>query len=224
MRPRDKSGKYISMPKINVGDKFGRLTVIDDAGIVKAKRRYLCSCSCGSQLVVLMDSLLRGKTKSCGCLRKEITAENHIRHGQRSSRLYGIWRNMKSRCLNPNATRFENHGGRGITLCDDWMSFESFYNWAINNGYQDNLTIERVDNDGGYCPENCKWGTNYDQQRNKRNNHFIEFNGERKTLKEWSEILGLSYSALILRLNRLKWSVDKAFTTPVRKIKHREVM
>lgn len=124
---------------------------------------------------------------------------------------------MKRRVLNPNNKGYQDYGGRGIKICDEWISsFESFYAWAMNNGYKEGLTIERKNVNGDYCPENCCWITRKEQARNKRNTKWLEFNNERKTAKEWSKELGINYYTLMRRLNFYHWTVEKTLTTPVK--------
>lgn len=136
-------------------------------------------------------------------------------HGDTGTRLHRIWQNMKARCYRKSAREYENYGGRGITVCDEWRnSYENFKEWALNNGYAEDLTIDRINTDGNYCPENCRWITNKEQQNNKRNNVVYEFNGEIKTLAQWSEELGICYRTLQKRIR--KWGVEKAFTTPLK--------
>lgn len=123
---------------------------------------------------------------------------------------------MKQRCNNPKNHAYKYYGGRGIKICDEWLEFKTFYEWAMKNGYEENLTIDRIDNDGDYCPKNCRWSNRFVQANNKRNNVFVEFNGDRKTISEWARIIGIKQPTLSNRINNLGWSIDKAFTTPVR--------
>ena len=118
------------------------------------------------------------------------------------SRLYSIWQGMKQRCFDTNATSYQHYGGKGILVCDEWSKFEPFQKWAIENGYQDNLTIDRIESDGNYEPSNCRWVTQKEQNRNKKNNHLLTVNGQTKTLGEWSEITGLAMSTMFNRIRR----------------------
>jgi hypothetical protein len=116
---------------------------------------------------------------------------------------------MKARCYKPTSARYYTHGARGIKVCDEWLSFEGFIKWALSNGYQENLTIDRINNDGNYEPSNCRWATPKEQANNRRTNHLLTYKGETHTTKEWSEITGINYCTLIGRINRLGWSTEK---------------
>lgn len=133
------------------------------------------------------------------------------KHGMYGTRLYHIWNGLRERCLNPNNKDYNNYGGRGITVCKEWDNAESFFKWALWSGYNDNLTLDRIDTNKGYCPSNCRWITSDEQQRNKRNNVILEFNGEKHCIAEWSEITGIKQSTIISRL-RYGWDVEKTLT------------
>lgn len=201
---------------VNHGDRFGRLTIIKEMSQKNKPRRFLCECECGNQKVVSLSKLRTGNTKSCGCLQKEVRESFlTITHGQSNTRIYNIWAGMKDRCLSSNNPTFKHYGGRGIKICDAWLNFEPFYKWALQNGYHDNLSIERINNNGNYEPNNCEWATQKKQSNNTRRSKFIEFNGQKKTIKEWAEHLDIKYLLLYKRLSR-GWSIEKAFYTPSR--------
>ena len=125
---------------------------------------------------------------------------------------------MKTRCTNPNHEAYHNYGGRGISICDEWMNdFQAFYDWAMANGYSDDLSIDRIDNDGNYCPENCRWATDKEQCNNQRSNHLITYNGKTQTIKQWAADLGIKRVTLQARLTRYHWDVEKALTTTQKK-------
>ena len=203
------------MPKMHelVGSKFGRLTVCAIKQCENSKRNLLqCQCECGNTTFVSRCDLVSGKTKSCGCLRKETTAIMRKTHGQSNSRLYRIWNAMKERCQCTTNIQYKDYGGRGIAVCDEWKnSFESFSNWALSNGYADNLTIDRIDTNDNYCPENCKWSTEKEQNSNKRNNHILSYNGKSQTIQQWSEETGICFTTILYRVNH-GWPIERALT------------
>lgn len=177
---------------------FGRLHVIERAENSKDGRaRWLCECECNNRKIILGKHLVSGKIQSCGCLQKE----SITKHGMCGTRIYSIYRGMKDRCYNQNMSEYPNYGGRGITICDEWLNDPSaFFKWSLDNGYSDDLTIDRKDNDGNYCPENCQWSTFVEQQNNKSNNTYLTKDGETHTVAEWSRILGINPSTISTRL------------------------
>ena len=195
------------------GERFGRLTVMEFAFIdIYRHAHWLCKCDCGNEKIINGKALRCGDTKSCGCINLERIKTMGIKHNCRKTRLYKTWANMKSRCQNPNATNYSNYGGRGIQVCDEWKnSFENFRDWALSNGYKDDLTIDRIDVNGNYKPSNCRWATNKQQGNNKSDNREITYNGRTKTLMQWSEITGIKRETIAKRLNS-GWPVEKALT------------
>lgn len=165
----------MAMLKDLTGQRFGRLLVIERAGSDKYRRAmWKCRCDCGELRIVHSTNLLRGVSNSCGCLRRETSRISNITHGKRKSRLYRVWVNMKNRCYYPRLHNYDCYGGRGITVCEEWLNdFKAFYDWAMANGYDENApkgqcTIDRIDNDKGYSPDNCRWVDMKTQNKNKR--------------------------------------------------------
>lgn len=190
------------------GQRFGKLTVIQYDHSDKNGAHWLCQCDCGNRKVVSAHCLKIGHALSCGCLC--FSANNHSKE-----RLYTTWHDMLRRCFVPKCKSYPNYGGRGITVCNEWRNdYMAFKNWAMQNGYTDSLTIDRIDSDGNYEPSNCRWVTMKVQENNTRKNWFIECNGISHTVAEWADILGIPYTALRSRLKR-GWSLEKAFSKPV---------
>ena len=160
-----------------IGDKYGRLTVIKDLGCRKRVstsahrvQHVQVKCDCGSIKDIALNDLKAGKTKSCGCYNMEQIIDRATKHGKSDTRIYSIWKDMRKRCNNKNATNYSNYGGRGIKVCTEWDNFEEFYNWSMDNGYNENLSIDRIDFNGDYEPNNCRWTTSVRQNRNTRKN------------------------------------------------------
>lgn len=202
------------------GEKIGRLTVIKRVENNKANNaQWLCQCECGKEIITTTANLKRRHSKSCGCLRKEHTSginNNFYKHGMYNTKLYQTWHNMKQRCFNKNSSHYKNYGGRGIKVCNEWLEFMNFYNWAMSNEYSEGLTIDRIDVNGNYEPDNCRWVDNKTQCNNKRNNHLITYNGKTHTMMEWSRLLNIKYDVLRFRLKR-GWDIEKALTERIKK-------
>ena len=182
------------------GMTFNRLYVIKRVSNDKSGRaRWLCKCECGTIKVILGKHLLSRKIQSCGCLQKERVTK----HKMSNSRLYSIYRGMKDRCYNQNMPEYHNYGGRGVTICDEWLNDPiAFFKWSLENGYADSLTIDRKDNDKGYSPENCRRSTFVEQQNNRSNNTHLTKDGETHTVAEWSRILNINVSTIYTRLSK----------------------
>jgi hypothetical protein len=192
------------------GKRFGRLDVVKHLGYGV----WECKCDCGNITTTKTNALTSGVAKSCGCLHSEIVSKQGTKHGYAGTRLYKIWCNMKTRCNTPSASKYEIYGGRGIRVCNEWLTFEPFKDWAEANGYQDDLSIDRINSDGNYEPSNCRWTTYKIQGNNTKQNHILKFNGQEKTIAEWADFLGFSYKVLSERIRR-KWTTERALTTPV---------
>lgn len=198
------------------GKRFGRLEVIGVHDNGNRKTYYVCQCDCGNVKVIRADALVGGMTKSCGCLKKEqdkinLTA-NHS-HKMSGTRLYEIWQGMKSRCYKKHDASYHRYGGRGITVCDEWLNdFKTFYDWATNNGYNDKLTIDRIDNNGNYEPKNCRWSTMKEQCNNRNSNINITIGNTTKNLMQWCEIFNVDYKTVYARYQRNGFeSIDRLF-------------
>lgn len=194
------------------GQRFGRLVVIERAANGKyGDAMWLCQCDCGNKKVVRGGDLRRGSAISCTCLQREESSKRLKTHGMSRTRLYRIRRKIIDRCYNQKHPHYHRYGGRGITLCEEWLNdFLSFYNWSMANGYADNLTIDRIDNDKGYSPENCRWATEKEQHNNTSQNHLITMNGKTQNVTQWCEELGVNRAYVYRRLKK-GWSPEKAF-------------
>lgn len=202
------------------GQKFGRLYVIERDKIKKGRRTgafWKCRCDCGNIVTVYGYDIRQGSVRSCGCLHHDQLVNRLRSHGMTGTRLYRIWQAMIKRCNSPNYERYKDYGGRGITVCEEWHhDFQSFYDWAMSHGYKDDLTIDRIDVNGNYCPENCRWATYKVQGGNTRRIHHMTYKGETHSMIEWSKIKGIKYSTLAARINIYHWDIEKALTTPVK--------
>lgn len=196
--------------RVKVGDKYAMLTVLE---IDKSDRRKFCKClcECGNITTTRASYLTCGHTKSCGCLKRKKT------HGLSRTRLQTIYYKMLGRCYDSKNKAYANYGGRGISVCAEWRNDKTkFFDWALANGYTDELTIDRVDTNGNYEPSNCRWATRKEQSNNLRNNVLITYNNETHTRSEWSDKTGISYETLRARLNH-GWAIERALTEEVHK-------
>lgn len=211
------------------GKKIGRLTIIkriSEASPIK----WLCRCDCGNYTEVFGYNLTRLHTTSCGCFNKEqnkkriVKKENNVfyKHGKSDTKLHSLWRSMIGRCYNTNNKAYKNYGGRGIKVCEEWKNdFMSFYNWAISNGYNEmknkfEQSLDRINVNDNYKPDNCRWATAKQQANNKRNNHIIEYKGEKHNIAEWAKIYNMKRGTLQARLNVYNWDIKKALETPIK--------
>lgn len=182
---------------------FGRLTVVSSAESDSCGHsRWVCECDCGNQVVIHGTNLKRGLTTSCGCKRIETTRERVKTHGMYGTPMYITWSNMRQRCENSHDKLYHRYGGRGITVCDDWKDFENFHQWAIQNGYDPDLTIDRINNDSGYYPENCRWVDRTTQANNTSQNRKITYCDITKTIAEWARLFEMDYGALYRHIEK----------------------
>ena len=217
---------------LETGQKFGRLTVVeldhveytkDNSGKTCNKEFYKCICECKNEVIVLKNYLKNGHKRSCGCLHEEATKEKFLgaskTHGMSETRLFYIWKTMKVRCNCKTNKNYSNYGGRGITVCQEWQDdFMKFYDWSMNNGYNENAprkecTLDRIDNNKGYSPDNCRWTNFKVQANNNRGNHAITYNGVTKNICEWEKEYDLPRHTILNRI-RKGWDLDDVFNKP----------
>lgn len=202
-----------------IGKKFNKLTVIEDLGIIGKESYSLCKCDCGNITKVRNTYLKNGYTKSCGCIKEN---SSNYKHGKYKTRVYRIWRGMKGRCYNKGNGGYKYYGARGITVCQEWLDkndgFENFYKWAIENGYNDNLSIDRINPSGNYEPNNCRWSTNLVQENNKTSNRYIYIDGVKKSLADWCRDYEVSYKCVSTRIHK-GWDPITALVTPSKNLK-----
>lgn len=205
---------------VQVGDVFTRLTVVGVPFYAEfggqRNQHVVCKCSCGT-FVLKVANRVKGQ-QSCGCLTREMSsarAKRFVRHGETRTRLHRIWAGMLARCNAEYASGYNDYGGRGIAVCKEWGHYETFRDWALQNGYDDDLTIERVDADGNYEPTNCKWVTRYRQMQNRRTTTFVEAFGEKKSLSDWVNDRRCTINRECLRTRlRLGWKPELAISEP----------
>lgn len=195
--------------EVKAGDRYGRYTVLREVDTVVAKggsyiRSFECQCDCGNIRIVRLCNLRHSKSEqlSCGCYRKEKSGNREYYHHLSNTHIYSAWYNMKVRCYYTKQVYYKRYGGRGIKVCDEWKnSFKSFYEWAINNGYKDGLSLDRIDNDGNYEPSNCRWVSMKRQNRNRCNNVILEKDGIRIPVIDFFEYLGIDYKSNIRKIS-----------------------
>lgn len=213
-------GKFIDL----TNERFGKLKVIKRVENNEHNQVcWLCRCDCGNEKIIIGQSLKSGATTSCGCLQKnavkEFCKKSFTTHGMAKTRLNNVYHNMKARCNNKYRKEYKNYGARGISVCEAWNNnFKIFYDWAMANGYKEDArrgecTLDRIDVNGDYEPNNCRWITNKKNCNNKRNNCYIVYNNEKHTMSEWAEIKKIKISTLSMRINKYKWSIERALET-----------
>ena len=206
---------------VSIGDTYNRLTIIR---LFKIKYIWYatCKCECGKVVEkIQVRSLISENTKSCGCYNLDMIIKRNTKHGhktrnKKTDRLYSIWSDMRRRCSNTTRKDAKNYVLKHITVCEEWNDYNVFMEWALSNGYNDDLTLERIDNDKGYYPENCKWIPKSEQSKNRTSNHYITYNGKTQTLTDWSKETGIPRTTLTARLRR-NWSIEDALTKPLLK-------
>lgn len=194
------------------GQKFTRLTVVSRDNTSTKSVRWNCVCDCGNTTNVAANELKRGSSRSCGCLQKELAAKRVSTHKLSKTPTYKVWDAIIQRCLNENSQAYANYGGRGITVCEHWKTFQNFY--ADMGEKPDGLSIDRIDNNKGYSPDNCRWADTKTQSTNKRTNNKYTYDHKTLCISEWAELYGMSHACLSMRLIR-GWSIERALTTPV---------
>lgn len=200
------------------GMRFGNLIVLEECGRKRKEVQWKCLCSCGNITYVPGYCLRTEHTTSCGCMKGKKTPKS-FRYIHNKDHINRAYTNMKTRCYNPNYYLFKHYGGKGITICDEWIGkdgFENFYKWSMQNGYKPSLSIDRIDNSKGYSPDNCRWVTMKEQQNNRTNNRLITANGETHTMAEWAEISGIPYITIQRRIYS-GWEENIAVTKEVQR-------
>lgn len=209
----------MSTPQIIPGQQFGKWTVLRETEALYGGRLrplWDCQCVCGTVRGIASDALVGGKSKQCRTCgnRANAAMKPRLTHGQSDTRLHNIWILMRRRCGDAGSRDFHRYGGRGISVCAEWGDFAPFYAWALSNGYESGLTLDRVDNDKGYSPDNCRWATRTTQNRNRRDNIRYNWKGALLTLAEIAEAEGVKLTMLRQRVERRKWPLSPAVTLP----------
>ena len=211
-------GKKLDVLEL-IGLKFGRLTIVSSCDQkVHGRRAVHCQCSCGNKFIATINALKKSNTRSCGCLR--LDEPNHLTHSLRKHGLYSVWANMKQRCYNPKVPKYADYGGRGIDICDNWRnSFIEFYNWSMSNGWQKGLEIDRVNNNKGYSPDNCRFVTRAVNVSNMRTSKILTYENKTMSMKDWAIYLNIGYRTLQQRLHKCNMPLEKALSSKAYRIK-----
>ena len=217
----------VMIPRIDLtGQRFGRWIVLSEAPRKSGHRAWHCQCDCGTTRDVVQHVLRSGESQSCGCYNREMTSQSHYKHGHavppNCTHTYRIWQGMLGRCSNPNYPKWRNYGGKGITVCDRWRTFENFLA-DMGECPSDNHSIDRICSNGNYEPANTRWSDRYQQANNKTNNVVLEFQGRRLTMAEWAKELDISYNAIQFRLQR-GWNIEDTLTVSVRKVPDEKIL
>lgn len=208
------------------GKKYGRLTAIAPISS-KSGIKWVCQCDCGNVVQVFQSNLLRGTSRSCGCFQKEGLAERNAARktalGESNTRLYKVWKSMKRRCYGKNYDYYNSYGGRGVSVCEAWQNYITFRNWALAHGYDESAekgkcTLDRIDVNGNYDPDNCRFITMKEQADNRRTTKHIEYNGEIHNIKEWSDIYSIPSNVLAYRV-KAGWNFKDAISIPVKRVR-----
>lgn len=201
-----------------IGLRFGRLVVQRlDHYNDRHVPYWECQCDCGKTHIVCGTSLTRGYTRSCGCFHDEMARNRATKHGDTHTGLYYVWQSMLKRCSDLHNKNYKNYGGRGIAVCLDWHDYKEFRSWALKTGYKKGLSIDRIDNNGNYCPENCRWATRSQQNDNTRRTIKIKYHNKTQSLTAWCKELGLKRDTIYARIHSYGWPIQKAFNTTIRK-------
>ena len=192
--------------------KFGKLTALNrEENDKHGQARWKCICDCGNIIITSSHSLRSGHTKSCGCTRNDKIKMQNYKHGMSNTRLFHIWMGLKHRCTNPNFCDAKLYSERGITICDEWKNdFTAFYDWSMLNGYNDSLSIDRIDSNGNYCPQNCRWANHYVQANNRRNSNIVTYHGNSNNLDDMCRSLNVNSKVIRSRMKRNNLSFEEA--------------
>ena len=208
-------GKLIDL----TGKRYGMLYVEKRVGSNKhGQPLWLCKCDCGNTIIISGQPLRKGFSQSCGCYKDYLNKMGlrNKKHGMFGTRIYTIWAHMIQRCENPNDAKYKIYGERGINVCKEWHDLNVFYQWALNNNYSDNLSIDRIDVNGNYEPSNCRWADRITQENNRRNNRIFTIDGVTHTVTEWARLYNKRPALVIQRINIYGYSIIDALTIPVK--------